>query len=32
MVHILKSDVFKHRTDDEIEKYIEASLTQYDGL
>lgn len=32
MAHILKSDVFKHRTEDEIEKYIEASLSQYDGL
>ena len=27
---ILKSDVFKHRTDDEIETYIEKSLAQYD--
>ena len=32
MANILKSDVFKHRTDDEIEKYIEESLVQYDAL
>lgn len=32
MRNILKSDVFKHRSDDEIERYIEASLTQYDVL
>lgn len=29
---ILKSDVLKHRTDDEIERYIEESLSQYDAL
>ncbi|MGX7195584.1 IS21 family transposase [Enterococcus olivae] len=32
MTTILKSDVFKHRTEDEIEQYIEESLTQYDVL
>lgn len=32
MRNILKSDVFKYRSDDEIERYIEASLTQYDVL
>ena len=32
MQNILKSDVFKYRSDDEIERYIEASLIQYDLL
>ena len=32
MANILKSDVFKHRTDDEIEQYIKESLKQYDQL
>lgn len=32
MTNILKSDVFKHRTDDEIEQYIKESLKQYDQL
>lgn len=32
MKHILKSDVFSHRTDDDIEAYIKKSLSQYDVL
>lgn len=32
MKTILKSDVFSHRTDDDIEAYIKKSLSQYDVL
>ena len=32
MKKILQSDVFQHKTDDDIEAYIEQSLSQYDVL
>lgn len=32
MYHILKSDVFKHKEDEEIYQYIQESLSQYDTI
>lgn len=32
MYHILKSDVFKHKEDEDIYQYIQQSLTQYDTI